>query len=153
MNRERAETFLRLLAESELRDPARPPLSASPSAGAPFAMLPVAIIRAAWTLTTVGALDQETANGILADMELAMAARNRPEPPPAVTVSFAGPGWAAGSASSHRFAGARLMMSSGRAGVSRADPAPAARQTRTQRSGPVRPGRRHGLVPRRDDQR
>jgi len=113
MNRERAETFLRLLAESELRDPARPPLSASPSAGAPFAMLPVAVIRAAWTLTTVGALDQETANGILADMELAVAARNRPEPPPAVTVSFAGPGWAAGSASSRRFAGARLMMSSG----------------------------------------
>ena len=63
MNRERAETFLRLLAESELRDPARLPLSAPPLTDAPFVTLPVALRRAAWTLTTVGALDQETADG------------------------------------------------------------------------------------------
>ena len=114
MNRERAETFLRLLAESKLRDPARLPLSGPPPAGAPFGMLPVALIRAAWALTTVGALDQETADSILADTELAVAARNRLEPPLAVTLSTAGPGWAAGPASSRRFAGARLTMRSGR---------------------------------------
>jgi len=114
MNRERAETFLRLLAESKLRDPARLPLSGPPPAGAPFGMLPVALIRAAWALTTVGALDQETADSILADTELAVAARNRLEPPMAVTLSTAGAGWAAGPASSRRFAGARLTMRSGR---------------------------------------
>jgi len=92
MNRERAETFLRLLAESKLRDPARLPLSGPPPAGAPFGMLPVALIRAAWALTTVGALDQETADSILADTELAVAARNRLEPPLAVTLSTGSPG-------------------------------------------------------------
>ena len=43
MNRERAETFLRLLAEAELRDPAprRPPAVRPP--GAPFVTMPVAL--------------------------------------------------------------------------------------------------------------
>ena len=112
MNRERAETFLRLLAESELRDPARLPLSAPPLTDAPFVTLPVALRRAAWTLTTVGALDQETADGILADLELAVAARNRPEPPTAVVFSSAG-AHRAGSAGSRRFAGAGLTTRSG----------------------------------------
>jgi hypothetical protein len=114
MNRERAETFLRLLAESELRDPARLPLSAPPRTDAPFVTLPVALLRAAWTLTTVGALDQETADAILADLELAVAARNRPEPATAGVIGSAGGVWAAGPAGSRRFAGARLMMPSGR---------------------------------------
>jgi hypothetical protein len=130
MNRERAETFLRLLAEAELRDPARLPRPAPPSTGAPFVTLPVALTRAAWALTTVGALDQETAGVILADLELAVAARNRPEPPAAVVFSSAGAHWA-GPAGPRRFAGAGLTTRSGRRapggpapGSPRAGPAP-----------------------------
>ena len=134
MNRERAETFLRLLAESELRDPARPPLSAYPSAGAPFVTLPVALIRAAWALTTVGALDEATADRILADLELAVAARHRPEPPAAVVISSAGPGWAGRPAQSHHFAGAGPMMASGRR--ARREPTP-----RPPPAGPSGPDR------------
>jgi hypothetical protein len=122
MNRERAETFLRLLAESELRDPARLPLSAPRSTGDPFVTLPVALLRAAWTLTTVGALDQETADGILADLELAVSVRNRPEPPAAVVFSSASPSWSGGPTGSRHFGGTRLAMPSGRR--TRREPAP-----------------------------
>ena len=91
MNRERAETYLRLLAEAELRDPALALSSAGPparSADAPFVTAPVALTRAAWALTAVGALDLRTAEAILADAELAVAARHRPE---AAAASPAGP--------------------------------------------------------------
>jgi hypothetical protein len=80
MNRERAETYLRVLAEAELRNPAW--LSSGPaarSADAPFVTAPMALTRAAWALNAVGALDLETAEAILADTELALAARHRPE--------------------------------------------------------------------------
>jgi hypothetical protein len=81
MNRERAETFLRLLAEAELRDPlARSPTAAG-SADSPSVTLPVRVARVAWALTAVGALDIETAEGILADVEFALAARGRPGRP------------------------------------------------------------------------
>ena len=79
MNRERAETYLRLLAEAELRDPALASPPAPRSADAPFVTAPITLIRAAWALTAVGALNLETAEAILADVELAVAARRRPE--------------------------------------------------------------------------
>ena len=91
MNRERAEIFLRLLAEAELRDPAlrRPPAIRSPDA--PFVVMPVALAQAAWALTAVGALDLETAEAVLADAELALAAR-RPEPAGGGRDQLRGPG-------------------------------------------------------------
>ena len=89
MNRERAETFLRLLVEAELRDPAMAkPLPGLP-ADAPFPML-VALPKAAWALTAVGALDPDTAQGILADTELALAARQCREPAGAAPLALAG---------------------------------------------------------------
>ena len=91
MNRERAEIFLRLLAEAGLRDPALRRPAAIRSPGAPFVVMPAALAQAAWALTAVGALDLETAEAVLADAELALAAR-RPEPPEAGVISSAGPG-------------------------------------------------------------
>ena len=88
MNRERAETYLRLLAEAELRDPALARSSAAQSPDAPFLIAPITVIRAAWALTAVGALNLRTAEAILADVELAVAARRRPE---AAAASPAGP--------------------------------------------------------------
>jgi hypothetical protein len=133
MNRERAETFLRLLAEAELRDPALPSSLAPLSADGAFGTLPVAVHRAAWALTAVGALDQETADGILADVELAVATRGRAEPPEAGVTGSAGPRWAAGQAASRRFAHARLAMRQS-AGRTPSAPAP------PPRAGPARPG-------------
>jgi len=104
MNRERAETFLRLLAEAEFREPARPPLPAPPGR-LPRVMMSVALTRAAWALTAAGALDPETAQAVLADTDLALAARHRPEPPEAGMISSAGPGRAAGSAGPGRAGG------------------------------------------------
>jgi len=104
MNRERAETYLRLLAEAELRDPALALSSAGPparSADAPFVTAPVALTRAAWALTAVGALDLRTAEGILADAELAVAARHRPD---VTAASPAGP-----RLGPRRFAGGRAL--------------------------------------------
>jgi hypothetical protein len=100
MNRERAETYLRLLTEAELRDPALawPPPGA---VDAPFVTAPITLIRAAWALTAVGALDLEAAEAILADAELAVAARRRPE---AAMASPAGP-----RLGPRRFAGGRPL--------------------------------------------
>jgi len=75
MNRERAETYLRLLAEATLRDPALAPRSAD----APLVTAPIVLTRAAWALTAVGALDLQTAEAILADAELAAATRHLPD--------------------------------------------------------------------------
>jgi hypothetical protein len=128
MNRERAETFLRLLAEAELRDPAprRPP--AVQSRDVPSAMMPAGLPRAAWALTTVGALDPETAEAVLADAALALAAR-RPEPqnPPEAGVisSAGGPPRAVGMPGSRRFASARLPFRSVQPTPLAAGPAPA----------------------------
>jgi hypothetical protein len=79
MNRERAETYLRLLAEAELRDPALASPPAPRSADAPFVTASITLTRAAWALTAVGALDLQTAEAILADAELAVATRRLPE--------------------------------------------------------------------------
>ena len=113
MNRERAETYLRLLAEAELRDPARS-LAGAQSGDAPFVILPVALARAAWALTAVGALDLDTADAILADVELALAARIRPEPREGARLSSGAPAWPAGLTGPRpgpqRFARARPLV-------------------------------------------
>ena len=114
MNRERAETFLRLLAEAELREPARLALPAPTLSGAPLVMMSVALTRATWALTAVGALDPETAQAILADTDLALAARHRPEPPEAGVISGAGQGWAVGPTGPGRFGRATLVARPGR---------------------------------------
>jgi len=67
MDRERAETHLRMLAEDEVR---RAVLPDCPGAR---------VSRVAQALTAVGALDEETARGILDDFELAWALRH-PDP-------------------------------------------------------------------------
>lgn len=80
MNREGAETFLRLLAEAELRDPQPPQRHAGGATDFPFFSVPARVRRAAWALTAVQALDVETADGILAGVELALALRQQQEP-------------------------------------------------------------------------
>lgn len=73
MNREGAETYLRLLAEAEMRGPlaaARPRPRAGGPGGGTARMMAVA-----QALTTVCAIDAETAEGILADFELAVSVR------------------------------------------------------------------------------
>src|ERR1700743_3417088 len=98
MNRERAEIFLRLLAETELRD-----WAAAGTGGRPFAGLPTALPRAAWALTVIGAVEEQTAEAILADIDLALDARRRPE-----VRRGAGGGPPGGLPVPRRFAGARM---------------------------------------------
>lgn len=105
MNREGAETYLRLLAEAELRDPARSHSVASPPGGPPLVTMSLTLSRAAWTLTAIGALDLETAEDILADAELALAARQHLEPRVAGAIGPAGP-----RLGPSRFSGARLTV-------------------------------------------
>jgi hypothetical protein len=78
MNRERAETYLRLLAEVEMRKVLSP--RTPRAADAPATMFPVKVIRVAWTLTAVDALDRGTAKNVLADIQLALTARGLAEP-------------------------------------------------------------------------
>ena len=79
MNRERAEISLRLLAEAEIRAPQtrQPPARRSPDA--PLITLPVKVARLTWALVAVGALEGGTAETILSDVEMALAARMLPE--------------------------------------------------------------------------
>jgi hypothetical protein len=140
MNRERAETFLRMAAEAELRDPGRPrwPAPPLPPGGSALAMMPVALLRAASTLVAVGALDPEAAEAILADAELARAVRCH-EPPEAGVTGPLSQAWAGPpGVSSRRFARARLKAAPGR-GAGRT-PAPAKPQAEPGRPGPGRPG-------------
>jgi hypothetical protein len=72
MNREHAETILRLLAEAELRDqlaPDPPPWAGGPGAG----RVKVNVVGQA--LCAVGALDRETVEDVLADFDLAVDLR------------------------------------------------------------------------------
>jgi hypothetical protein len=72
MNREGAETFLRLLAEAQLRDqlaPDPPPWAGGPGAG----RVKVSVVGQA--LTAVEAIDGETVEDILADFDLAVSLR------------------------------------------------------------------------------
>ena len=78
MNREGAETFLRLAAEAELRGqlaPAPPPWAGSLGAGRTKVMV---VGRA---LTAVGALEGGTVESILADLDLAVSVRQISGPP------------------------------------------------------------------------
>src|ERR1700722_18967126 len=140
MNREHAETFLRLLAEAELREwaPRARGAGDAPQArgagGGPFVTMPVALPRAAWALTAVGAVDLETAEAILADTDLALGARRPPEPGEG---AGRGPG------------GGGPAPVGGRQVHAPAAPPAAGRHGRRGpgRTGPVRPHRAHDLVP------
>jgi len=126
MNRESAETFLRLLAEAELRDqlaPGPPPWAAGPGARR------AKVMAVGQALTAVGALEVGTVEDILADFDLAVSVRQlrgRPGPGPAGTA-----------------APAARPPGTGPVGQLRAKPAPrVAAQLRYGRSGPpVRPPR------------
>ena len=72
MNREGAETFLRLLAEAEMRGqlaPVPPPWAGGPGAG----RVKVKVVGQA--LTAVGAIGSDTVEDILADFDLAVGVR------------------------------------------------------------------------------
>jgi hypothetical protein len=76
MNRERAETYLRLLAEAEIRDPSAPlwpmPWSSGSAAGNTCRKLQLV----AQALTVLDALEAGTAEAVLADFDLAVSARH-----------------------------------------------------------------------------
>ncbi len=78
MNRERAETYLRVLAEAEMRGPMLPaPLPSWP--GGPRGTARMAAVAEA--LIAVSALDAATAAEIMADFDLAAAVRQDPGRP------------------------------------------------------------------------
>ena len=70
MNRERAETYLRVLAEAELRRATSQPWGDAPQGG-----YAARVKRVAQVLAFVGALDEAAADQILDDFELALGAR------------------------------------------------------------------------------
>jgi hypothetical protein len=81
MNGERGETFLRLLAEAEMRDqlaPDPPPWAGGPRAGR------VKVRAVGQALSAVGALDRETADSVLAEFDLAVSLRRLHDPGPLV---------------------------------------------------------------------
>jgi hypothetical protein len=75
MSRECAETYLRGLAEAELRRAASQPWDSGPRAGSA-----ARVKRVAEVLAFVGALDDGVADQILDDFELALDARQRGQP-------------------------------------------------------------------------
>jgi hypothetical protein len=86
MNRERAETILRLLAEAELRDqmaPDPPPWTGGPGAG----RVKVHVVGQA--LTAVRALVRETVGEVLADFDLAVSVRRMHQAGPAIATRAA----------------------------------------------------------------
>src|ERR1700689_1654029 len=84
MNREGAETFLRLLAETEIRGPLTPALRMPWSADAPAGSTGKLMVTAAEALIGVQALDRETAEQILTDFDLAAVVRpGHSQPAPA----------------------------------------------------------------------
>jgi hypothetical protein len=88
MNREGAETFLRLLAETEIRGPMTAALRLPWSADAPGGSM----VTAAEALIAVQALDGETAEQILTDFDLAAIVRaGHPQPAPAAPAGAARP--------------------------------------------------------------
>jgi hypothetical protein len=95
MNRERAETFLRLLAEAEMREAAaaaKPVSGGAWSADSPAAGFP-RLGRVAQALTAVHALDVATAEDVLADFAIAVGVRQHSDPG---MLLLARPGLAAG---------------------------------------------------------
>lgn len=84
MNREGAETFLRLQAETEIRGPMTPALRMPWPADAPAGSTGQLMVTAAQALIAVQTLDAETAEQILTDFDLAAIVRPRhPQPAPA----------------------------------------------------------------------
>ena len=78
MNRVGAETFLRLVAEAEMRGqlaPAPPPWASGPGAGR------AKVMAVGLALTAVGALEGGTVESILADLDLAVSMRQISGPP------------------------------------------------------------------------
>ena len=88
MNREGAETFLRVLAEAELRGPMAP---ARPQPWAGLGKITARLASVAQALTAVHALDYETAEDILAGFDLAVSVRQRPDQYVSGPLSAAGP--------------------------------------------------------------
>jgi hypothetical protein len=77
MDAERAETYLRLLAEAEVRRAA----VAGPAAVGEPTVVDAGIWRMlapAWVLMAVGAVRADAAEAILADLQIALQARCRP---------------------------------------------------------------------------
>ncbi len=100
MSGERAETFLRLLAEAQMRDqlaPDPPPWAGGPGAGR------VKVHVAGQALTAVGALGRETVEDVLADFDLAVDLRRLHDPGPGSTGRY--PGRTMRAASAARLAG------------------------------------------------
>jgi len=75
MNRERAETYLRLLAEAETREPRTWLFPLAWAAHLPAGNTCQKMHTVAQALIAVGALDAETAEAILADFDVAVGAR------------------------------------------------------------------------------
>src|ERR1017187_4294594 len=78
MNREGAEIYLRLLAESEMRG-SMAPARQRPSPGMGGSTAQRRVVSQA--LTAVHALEEETAEDILADFDLAVSVRQRQDRP------------------------------------------------------------------------
>ena len=93
MNREGAETYLRLLGEAELREPLAPEVR-QPWSGARSGGM-ARMMAVATALTAVGAIDTEIAEEILADFDLAVSVRRAGRPQAGQGVWPAGPAWAA----------------------------------------------------------
>ncbi len=87
MNREGAEIYLRLLAESEMRRPMTPARE-RPWAGLGGSIAQLTVVSQA--LTAVHALTEETAGDILADFDLAVSVRQRQDRPAAGSSGVAG---------------------------------------------------------------
>ena len=103
MNREGAETFLRLLAETAMRDqlaPDPPPWAGGPGAGR------VRVHVAGQALTAVGALDSATVEDVLADFDLAVSLRRLHGPGPGRT-------WPSGGRPTRTLRTASLSRASG----------------------------------------
>jgi hypothetical protein len=120
LNREGAETFLRLLAETAMRDqlaPDPPPWAGGPGAGW------VRVNVAGQALTAVGALDGATVEDVLADFELAVSLRRLHGPGPGGT----GHRRARATMRAAPAARATVQLRSGRPGPAPAWPAPGTR--------------------------
>ena len=120
MNRERAETYLRVLAEAELRRATSQPWGDAPQAG-----YAARVKRVAQVLAFVGALDEGTADQILDDFELALGARQAGQ---AASV----PGWFTQRAAKRTRPARRVSVpaaAAGRSAAARSGTGTAARRT------------------------
>src|SRR4029079_16019295 len=136
MDREGAETYLRLLAEAAMRG------SLTPAAG-PRAPDESTIMAAGHALTAVGALDPVTAEEILTDFRLATTARQ-------LHHQSGGQGVTAAEWLTQGQAVLRPRQVPGPVPRGRGPPGgPRPRADRLRPGRPVRPGRADGPVPRR----